>query len=131
MDRLQLFLSQCGLVVLLPHHSAFALFPILMAGLRKWGPIPFLLVAVVVGFFARVYLLYIHPSSGQWVLGGCGLSRLPEFAFGMVLGSWFAKHPDSFENWLLRGRGLLTGLCLYPVALLVYQLPEDTWRLIF
>lgn len=81
--------------------------------------------------FARVYLLYIHPSSGQWVLGGCGLSRLPEFAFGMVLGSWFAKHPDSFENWLLRGRGLLTGLCLYPVALLVYQLPEDTWRLIF
>ncbi|MDI9396746.1 MAG: acyltransferase [Candidatus Pacebacteria bacterium] len=102
----------------------FAFFPILMAGLRKWGPIPFLVVAVVAGFFARVYLLYIHPSSGQWVLGGCGLSRLPEFAFGMVLGSWFAKHPDSFENWLLRGRGFLTGLCLYPVALLVYQLPR-------
>jgi peptidoglycan/LPS O-acetylase OafA/YrhL len=102
----------------------FALFPILMAGLRKWGPIPFLLVAVGAGFFARVYLLYLHPSSGQWVLGGCGLSRLPEFAFGMVLGFSFAKHPDSFENWLLRGRGLLTGLCLYPVALLVYQLPR-------
>ena len=102
----------------------FALFPILMAGLRKWGPIPFLLVAVLTGFFARVYLLYLHPASGQWVLGGCGLSRLPEFAFGMVLGSWFARHPASFENWLLRGRGLLTGLCLYPIALLVYQLPR-------
>ena len=64
----------------------FALFPILMAGLRKWGPIPFLVVAVVAGFFDRVYLLYIHPSSGQWVLGGFGLSRLPEFAFCMVFG---------------------------------------------
>ncbi len=102
----------------------FALFPLLLAGLRRWGPIPFLVAAVSLGFFARAYLLYIQPASGQWVLGGCGLSRLPEFAFGMVLGVWFDRQPQHFESWILQGRGFLTGLLLYPVALLAYQLPR-------
>jgi peptidoglycan/LPS O-acetylase OafA/YrhL len=78
----------------------------------------------VIGFFARIYLLYLHPASGQWVLGGCGLSRLPEFALGMVFGTWYARNPDAFENWLLHGRGLAAGLLLYPVALAVYQIPH-------
>jgi len=102
----------------------FALFPILMAGLRKLGPIAFLAAAIAIGFFARVYLLYLHPSSGQWVLGGCGLSRLPEFSLGMLLGAWYARNPDALEDWLLRGRGLLAGLLLYPIALAVYQIPH-------
>ena len=102
----------------------FALFPILMAGMRRLGPVAFLVVAVAIGFFARIYLLYLHPASGQWVLGGCGLSRLPEFALGMVFGTWYARNPDAFENWLLRGRGLAAGLLLYPVALAVYQIPH-------
>lgn len=102
----------------------FAFFPLLLAALRRWGPIPFLLGASVLGFSARAYLLYFHPVSGQWVLGGCGLCRLPEFAFGMVLATSYAKNPDSFEHWLLRGRGFFTGLCLYPFALLLYQLPR-------
>jgi len=102
----------------------FALFPILMAGMRRLGPVAFLLVAVAIGFFARIYLLYLHPASGQWVLGGCGLSRLPEFALGMVFGTWYARNPDAFENWLLQGRGLAAGLLLYPVALAVYQIPH-------
>jgi len=102
----------------------FALFPILMAGMRRLGPVAFLVVAVAIGFFARIYLLYLHPASGQWVLGGCGLSRLPEFALGMVFGTWYARNPDAFENWLLQGRGLAAGLLLYPVALAVYQIPH-------
>lgn len=102
----------------------FAFFPILMAGLRKLGPVAFLVAAIAIGFFARVYLLYLHPSSGQWVLGGCGLSRLPEFALGMVFGAWYARNPDTFERWLLRGRGLTAGLLLYPIALAVYQIPH-------
>lgn len=46
----------------------FALFPILMAGLRKWGPIPFLLVAVVVGFLpVSIFSISTHPvGSGFW-----------------------------------------------------------------
>ncbi|MCX6935348.1 MAG: acyltransferase, partial [Verrucomicrobia bacterium] len=102
----------------------FALFPILIWAFLRWGSVRFLLGAVAVGFLARIYLIYIHPASGQWVLGGCGLCRLPEFAFGMVLGGWYARNPDGFENWLLRGRGFLAGLFLYPVALIAYQLPN-------
>ena len=102
----------------------FALFPLLIWAFLRWGPIRFLLGAVALGFFARIFLLYLHPSSGQWILGGCGLSRLPEFAFGMVLGGAYARNPDKLENWLLHGRGFLAGLCLYPIALLVYQLPR-------
>ena len=42
----------------------------------------------------------------------------------MVLGGGYAQHPDRWERWLLQGRGFLAGLCLYPFALLVYQLPR-------
>ena len=102
----------------------FALFPLLFWAIRKWGPIPFFLAAVLVGFAARYVMLYVHPVSGQYVLGGCGLSRMPEFAFGMALGALHAKQAERFEAWLLRGPGFLAGLFLYPLALAVYQLPK-------
>jgi len=102
----------------------FALFPLLFWGLRRLGPLPFLLLATLAGFAARYVMLFVHPVSGQYVLGGCGLSRMPEFAFGMVLGLLYAKHPDRFESWLLRGPGFVTGLLLYPLALATYQLPK-------
>ena len=102
----------------------FALFTLLFWALRKWGPTPFFLAAVLLGFGARYVMLYVHPVSGQFVLGGCGLSRMPEFAFGMVLGALHARNADKFESWLLRGSGFWTGFLLYPVALAVYQLPK-------
>jgi len=102
----------------------FALFPLLFWVLRRIGPIPFFLLAALVGFAARYVMLFVHPVSGQFVLGGCGLSRMPEFAFGMALGLLYAKHPDRFESWLLRGPGFVTGLLLYPLALATYQLPK-------
>ena len=102
----------------------FALFPLLFWALRKWGPGPFFVTAVLIGFAARYVMLYVHPVSGQYVLGGCGLSRIPEFAFGMVLGALHAKQADRFEAWLLRGPGFLAGLVLYPLALAVYSLPK-------
>jgi peptidoglycan/LPS O-acetylase OafA/YrhL len=102
----------------------FALFPLLFWALRKWGPTLFFLGAVLIGFAARYIMLYVHPVSGQYVLGGCGLSRMPEFAFGMLLGALYAKNSARFEGWLLRGPGFLAGLVLYPLALAVYQLPK-------
>jgi peptidoglycan/LPS O-acetylase OafA/YrhL len=69
-------------------------------------------------------MLYVHPVSGQFVLGGCGLSRMPEFAFGMVLGALHARNADKFESWLLQGPGFCAGFLLYPVALAVYHLPK-------
>lgn len=102
----------------------FALFPLLFWALRKWGALPFFLVAVLIGFAARYVMLYVHPVSGQYVLGGCGLSRMPEFAFGMVLGALYARDSEKFEKWLLRGPGFLAGFLLYPLALQVYHLPK-------
>ena len=102
----------------------FALFPPLFWVLRRMGWAPFFLLATLVGFAARYFMLSIHPVSGQFVLGGCGLSRMPEFAFGMVLGVWHAKNADRFESWLLRGPGFLAGFLLYPLALKTYSLPN-------
>ena len=102
----------------------FALFPLLFWALRRLGPVPFFLLATLVGFTARYVMLYVHPVSGQFVLGGCGLSRMPEFAFGMLLGILHARNTDRFEAWLLRGPGFWTGFLLYPMALAVYQLPK-------
>ena len=39
-------------------------------------------------------------------------------------GIGFPPLPQHFESWLLQGRGFLTGLFLYPFALLAYQLPR-------
>lgn len=102
----------------------FALFPLLFWGLRRLGPLPFFLLVTLVGFAARYVMLFVHPVSGQYVLGGCGLSRMPEFAFGMVLGALYAKNPDRFESWLLGGPGFMAGLSLYPLALATYHLPQ-------
>lgn len=102
----------------------FALFPLLFWALRKWGPTPFFFAAVLVGFTARYVMLYVHPVSGQYVLGGCGLSRMPEFALGMVLGALHARNAHKFESWLLRGPGFWAGFFLYPLALAVYRLPK-------
>lgn len=102
----------------------FALFPLLFWALRRLGPVPFFLLATLIGFGARYVMLYVHPVSGQFVLGGCGLSRMPEFAFGMVLGALHARNADKFESWLLRGPGFCAGFLLYPVALAVYHLPK-------
>ena len=102
----------------------FALFPLLFWALRRLGPVPFFLLAALIGFAARYVMLYVHPVSGQFVLGGCGLSRMPEFAFGMVLGALHAKNAARLESWLLRGPGFLVGLFLYPLALKTYSLPN-------
>ncbi len=102
----------------------FALFPPLFFFLRRWGPVRFLLAAVILGFTVRYLLLYVHPVSGQYLLGGCGLSRLPEFAFGMVLGTLHAGNREKFERWLLGGPGFLAGLLLYPLVLAAYRIPR-------
>jgi len=99
----------------------YVLFPLLFWGARKLGPWTFLLGAAGVGFFTRYVLLIGYPQDGLWILGGCALSRLPEFAFGMALGMWFSQSPVRAERFLVGGIGLATGLLLYPAALQLYH----------
>ncbi len=99
----------------------YLIFPILFWGARKLGPSAFLLVACAVGFFVRYLMLVPYPQNGMWVLGGCAICRLPEFALGMALGMWAGRSQDRVERFLLGGFGLVTGVLLYPAALQLYH----------
>ena len=99
----------------------YLIFPILFWGARKLGPSAFLLVACAVGFFVRYLMLVPYPQNGMWVLGGCAICRLPEFALGMALGMWAGRSQDRVERFLLNGFGLVTGVLLYPAALQLYH----------
>ena len=99
----------------------YLIFPILFWGARKLGPSGFLLVACAVGFFVRYLMLVPYPQNGMWVLGGCAICRLPEFALGMALGMWANRSQDRIERYLLGGFGLVTGVLLYPAALQLYH----------
>ncbi len=99
----------------------YLIFPLLFWGARRLGPWKFLLVACAVGFFARYLMLVVYPQNGLWVLGGFAICRLPEFALGMSVGMWHRRSQERVEWFLLRGPGLITGLILYPAALLLYH----------
>jgi peptidoglycan/LPS O-acetylase OafA/YrhL len=99
----------------------YLIFPLLFLTARRVEPWWFLLIACVVGFFARYVLLVAWPQNGLWVLGGFAICRLPEFALGMSLAMWHARSPARVEWFLLRGAGLTLGLLLYPVALQLYH----------
>ncbi len=98
----------------------YALFPLLFIAMRRLGLAPFLVLAFLVGFGVRYLLLAVWQSNGSWTLGGCGLSRLPEFALGMVLGIAHLKNREGVERWILGLPGVVTGLVLYWFASWVY-----------
>jgi peptidoglycan/LPS O-acetylase OafA/YrhL len=96
------------------------MFPLLFWAARRLGPGKFLLVAAVVGFFARYLLLVVYQQNGVWSVGGLALCRLPEFALGMALGMWHSRAPERTERFFLGGAGLVAGILLYPLALQLY-----------
>lgn len=98
----------------------YLIFPILFATMRKVGLARFLVLALLVGFGMRYLMLEVWHSLGPWILGGNALSRLPEFALGMVLGMAHAQDPERVERGLLGGAGLALGLALYFVAPFFY-----------
>jgi len=99
----------------------YLLFPLFFGAARKLWPWPFLLIACAVGFLVRYVMLVPYPQDGLWILGGCAICRLPEFALGMALGMWHGQSSARIEKFLLRGPGLVIGLLLYPGALWLYH----------
>jgi peptidoglycan/LPS O-acetylase OafA/YrhL len=99
----------------------YLIFPLLFWTARRCGPLWYLVIACVVGFFARYMLLVAWPQNGLWVLGGFAICRLPEFALGMSLAMWHTQSPARVERFFLRGTGLILGLILYPFALQLYH----------
>jgi peptidoglycan/LPS O-acetylase OafA/YrhL len=89
-------------------------------------------VAFAVGFGMRYLLINVWHAQGQWILGGNALSRLPEFALGMVVGMLHLRDAGRVERWLLGGTGLALGLVLYYFAPYFYSGPTpyvlaDLW----
>jgi peptidoglycan/LPS O-acetylase OafA/YrhL len=110
----------------------YLIFPLLFWAAKKLGASIFLLIACALGFFVRYLMLDVYPQNGQWIGGGFAICRLPEFALGMALGMWHARHGTSpserrtkstsrVEWFLLRGPGLIAGVILYPFALKLYD----------
>jgi peptidoglycan/LPS O-acetylase OafA/YrhL len=99
----------------------YLIFSLLFLAAHRLGPWWFLVIAIVVGFFARYVLLVAWPQNGLWVLGGFAICRLPEFALGMSLAMWHTRSTARVEWFLLRGSGLVLGLVLYPAALQLYD----------
>ena len=99
----------------------YLLFPLFFWAARRLGPWPFLLSACALGFLVRYLMLVVYPQHGFWILGGCAICRLPEFALGMALGMWHSQSAARVERFLLNGPGLLTGLLLYPAAEWLYH----------
>jgi peptidoglycan/LPS O-acetylase OafA/YrhL len=99
----------------------YLIFPLLFWTARRCGPLWYLVIACVVGFFARYILLVAWPQNGLWVLGGFAICRLPEFALGMSLAMWHTQSPARVERFFLSGTGLILGLILYPFALQLYH----------
>jgi peptidoglycan/LPS O-acetylase OafA/YrhL len=99
----------------------YLIFPLLFWTARRCGPLWYLVIACVVGFFARYMLLVAWPQNGLWVLGGFAICRLPEFALGMSLAMWHTQSPARVERFFLSGTGLILGLILYPFALQLYH----------
>ena len=98
----------------------YLVFPILFAAARKLGPGRYLLIACAVGLLVRYLLLVTYQVNGMWIQGGLALCRLPEFALGMALAMWDRRFPKPLERFLLGGPALITGVVLYPAALLLY-----------
>jgi peptidoglycan/LPS O-acetylase OafA/YrhL len=100
----------------------YLLFPLLFWAARRLGPWAFLLAACAVGILRALPDAHmVYPQNGMWILGGFAISRPPEFALGMALGTWHSRSTARVERFLLGGAGLATGLLLYPAALQLYH----------
>lgn len=86
----------------------YLMFPPLRALLLRLGTRRFLLLVLGVTLPLRAAgLFYFDGYLDAWSRGAIGLSRLPEFAFGMALGLVFARAPETAARALAAKRSLL------------------------
>lgn len=80
----------------------YAVFPLLWAGLRRWGPGRLLAACVAAGLAARAAVLLLLPGVDMWLRGAVFVTRLPEFALGVALAAWLARDRARVDAWLRR-----------------------------
>jgi peptidoglycan/LPS O-acetylase OafA/YrhL len=91
----------------------YAVVPLLWDALRRFGAPRVLVAACAIGFVCRlVGLLSFHAYLDPWSRGAIFVTRLPEFAFGMCLGTWYAADPVATARLLRRASVRLAALAL-------------------
>jgi peptidoglycan/LPS O-acetylase OafA/YrhL len=106
----------------------YLVFPLLFRLLQRVGVGAFLIVAAVVTFSCRYFLLCVMPVDGNVVQGAFFVPRLWEFAFGMAAGWLYRKEPAWTDRWLFSPAGLTAGAVIYSLGLYCYS---PLWRYTF
>lgn len=100
----------------------YLIYPILWQGLSRLGVRRFVGFTLLLGFAARAAGIYgMGDTMGIWLWGSVFITRLPDFAAGMVLAVWFFKYKKKwsrrFQSPLLI-LGAIASLCIgYGLAL--------------
>ena len=106
----------------------YLVFPLLFRLLQRLGVGAFLIIAAVVTFGCRYFLLCVMPVNGDVVQGAFFVPRLWEFAFGMAAGWLYRKQPARIDGWLFSPAGLAAGAVVYTLGLYCYA---PLWRYTF
>ena len=104
----ELHVPQRRLVVFSMLIQFYLLFPIFFWAARNLGPWPFLLLACAIGFPRPLLDARLLSENGFWILGGCAICRLPEFALGMTLGMWHSQSAARIEKFPAGGAGIIS-----------------------
>jgi peptidoglycan/LPS O-acetylase OafA/YrhL len=95
----------------------YLVFPLLAARLRKMKPIRFLSLVLGVSFFFRLLgLIAFDQYLDAWSRGGVFITRLPEFAFGMVVAWWAHERPETTDRFLRSPFTLVVASVVYVFA---------------
>ena len=106
----------------------YLVFPLMFRLLQRAGLVGFLVVAALITFGSRYYMLCVAPVSGNYVQGGFFAARLWEFAIGMAAGWLYRKEPQTIDRWLFSAAGFGAGVVIYALGLCCYA---PLWRYTF
>jgi peptidoglycan/LPS O-acetylase OafA/YrhL len=98
----------------------YIVFPILFTLMRRLGPGWFLALCAVETIISRYLIIYVFKTSGYYTLGAFFGCRLWEFAFGMVVGTWYWQDRARADAHILSFSGLAAGVVLYAAGLYTY-----------
>jgi peptidoglycan/LPS O-acetylase OafA/YrhL len=99
----------------------YLVFPLLYSLMRKLGPRWFLILCAIETIVSRYVVIYVLKTSGYYLLGAFFGCRLWEFAFGMVVGTWYWHQRERADELILSGRGLIAGIAIYTAGLYTYN----------
>jgi peptidoglycan/LPS O-acetylase OafA/YrhL len=98
----------------------YLIYPILWAGLRRFGPLRLLLVSCALAFTLRAAgLLLFDDYLDAWSRGAVFITRLPEFVLGISLAIWIYDNPEKMRKQLRRRLSLLLALVAYVLGLIL------------